>query len=110
MLRIWLTLAALLVLCSCTNTEFTASTSVPQRPPYAGPVAVLQQLPSGEYEVLGTIIVTEKSAADPEKMLELLVVEAAERGATVVVLQGKPITVQTTYSLQTRLAGTLLWQ
>ena len=99
----------LLLLNACTTTEYTQNRNVTKRAPFDGQVTVLQTLPSSDYEVLGTLIVTGRAYANEEDMLELLVEQAAEQGANAVALQGKPIEVQTTGGLETRLAGTLLW-
>ena len=108
--KIALLLAASLLLAACTTPEFTPTASATARPPYEGTVAVLRKLPAGDYEVLGTVIVTGRAYATERNMLEILVEEAAKHGANTVVVQGKAIKVQTTYESQTRLAGTLVWQ
>jgi hypothetical protein len=109
-IRITLVMAFVLMLASCSTLEFTPTLSAALRPPYDGEVAVLHKLPSGSYEVLGTVIVTGRAYASEQNMLELLVEETAKHGANTVVVQGKAIEVQTTYEAQTRLAGTLIWR
>ena len=108
--RVAAVFVAVVLLAACTTQEFTPTPSAVGRPAYDGQVAVLQKLPGGDYEVLGTVIVTGRAYATEQSLLETLVEEAAKYGANTVVMQGKPIEVQTTYELQMRLAGTLLWR
>ena len=102
---------AVLLLSACASSSFSPTRGASPRPPFDGEVTVLHSYPpEGTYVHLGIVLVTGRSLADEQDLIELMVEIAAEHGANTIVVQGKPVKVVASSGEQLKMAATAIWQ